>query len=227
MGRGLFVRPGPPRGLGVIGTAAWWRLYDTASRVYTQIPQYYVEDAIATASVGARAWYRGGRLRPMPRLSHFPDPGDLVTLGTFIEIDAARQNGKIEAIGFGDSDGIPLWWSKKLSACFVYPFLRGSACKLPPNAAERRLVRTWTDGNYRAACAAEGQIPRPRCVEVLPALAVTYLSTKFSRTGEIVRYVHHHEDNVHVYLGPSVGGAPQAIMLRGGRLRLTTHGLDG
>jgi hypothetical protein len=63
---------------------------------------------------------------------------------------------------------------------------------------------------------------------VYPAVQVSYHSDKFTH-GSSIPYIHHFGPGVFCYFSHEPFGASRApdVMIRGGRLRLTEHGIDG
>ncbi len=62
-----------------------------------------------------------------------------------------------------------------------------------------------------------------------PAIQISYRSDKFTH-GSPMNYIHHFGPEVVAYFSQEPFGArraPEAIMIRGGRLSLHSHGIDG
>lgn len=207
----------------------WDRVFESAKAVYTSIPDYGERDAMLTADAAADGWFSGGlfrarRRRRMQGLARTPDPGNLLDLGCFIELEWVTCDGKIHGLRIV-KEKIPLLWSDRLQALFVFPDAKRGQCSHPPRKREQELRRVWTKGGQSAACASKMRHPRPPLPYVYPAIQVSYRSNKF---GSVVNYIHHHEAGVRAYFSdPPTQRRPRAIMLRGGRLSLTPHGIDG
>lgn len=217
-----FVDVRPPSGMTLAREGQWWKFYNRAMSCYRHVEDYGPSDAMTTANAAVRG------LSGLPRAAgDFPDPGDLLSLGLCLEIDTAEPGGAFGVMSWTPSDGVHLWWSSRLKACLVYPKLqlRDARCRIAPTRSEHALVRKWTDGNYGARSVCEARPPTPPIAKCSPAIAVTYRSRKFSPNGTLTTYMHHHDPRVVVY--ESAGRVPEAIMIRGGRLRLTRLGLDG
>jgi hypothetical protein len=213
----------------------WSKVYDLACDLWLPINLYEKEDARLTADVAVdglfdrRKGWAPRNLRPVARM---PDPGNLFECGWFTELATCNIRGDILLHKFAASDRIPLLWSESLQACFVFPYLERSPCNLPPTKREDQVARRWARGRP-AKCARRAELPAPPMPSVSPALAIGYASDKFSHRGKkkgpLEYYLHHHEKGVRAYFAPSPTGSgpPEAIMVRGGRLHLATHGLAG
>jgi len=213
-------------------------------QLYTNIDGYNERDARLTAETAAVGWYRktdrGYAKRRVTGMRKMPRPGNLLNLGCFIELEYVSSDGTIYALTFSPQDKIPLFWSDDKQALFVFPYDRPGACVYPPEEREDRLSRIWAKGRP-AECASDLNFPAGIPLPVAyPAIQVSYRSDKFSRSKSITNYIHHHERSVPllgqsqpgpvVYFSKEPYGAktpPRAIMIAGGKLSLTTHGIDG
>lgn len=210
----------------------WRRTYASAMDVYGSIDGYDDHDARLTADAAARGWYSGSwgsfRKRNYRPVAKMPAPGNLLNLGQFLQLEYAQPDGEIRGIAFDAADNVPLWWSDKLQACFVLPGMKQGPCNLPPRKTENRLAKVWAKGRP-ASCSAVVSPPRPPLRALYPSIQVSYRSDKFSH-GQPMLYIHHFGPDVisHFSHEPHRSTrAPVAIMIRGGRLSLTTHGIDG
>lgn len=216
----------------------WEEVYQTARATYTEIPGYDDFDARLTADAAANSWYEskgwlsGHRKRPMHGLPKMPAPGNLLNLTHgrtcgFLSLESVNDRGIITSRGFDQSDEIPLLWSEDLRALFVFPYLNKNApCLMPPTKRENKLAKIWAKGRP-AKCSQLQMLPSPPLPVVFPGICISYRSDKFTH-GVPKDYIHHFGANVRCYFSSMGNGrAPQAIMIRGGELRLTKDGIDG
>ncbi len=204
----------------------WDQVYGISIAEYTDIDGYDQYDARRSANAAVRGWYSsGGQLRTMTPLRRCPDPGDVLNIGTFMGVDSVRRNGELIQDEFAFHDNVALLWSHDLQACLVFPHLPDSVCDMLPTPREDRIARVWAKGRG-AKCSRKAQFPAPAMPIVRPGIAIAYDSDKFTH-GRRQGYVHHFGPGVRCYTARDLHGAPQAIMVRGGKLRLTTHGLAG
>ena len=228
-----WLYPDPPPRSGP-RRALWNSVYEASRDSYERtINGYEEQDAQHSANAAVKGWYptgpRGLRKCPDPQ-PHGRGPAPLV-IGDFISFHIVHRDGRLEGFGFGDSDKVSLLWSESLRACFVFPYLTPGQCARLPTPAENTIARRWAKGRA-ARCARPVKFPAPAMPTVYPGIAITYDSDKFPdevtgrRTWQ--RYIHHFEPGVVCYFARSSGTrAPTALMARGGKLRLETHGLAG
>jgi hypothetical protein len=212
----------------------WRKTYFAARDVYTSIPGYHDHDARLTADAAAAGWFQrtsllgGYRARRYSGLARMPKPGNLLNLGDFLEVEYVTHEGQIRGIRYQRSDHVPLFWSHSKQALFVLPTLEEGPCDMPPRRTENELAQVWAQGRP-ASCSSRikgmRQLPMPA---VFPAIQVSYHSDKFTH-GRSMQYIHHFGSGVLCYFSHDPFGSSRApdIMIRGGRLRLTTHGIDG
>jgi len=204
----------------------WKKIYEYSLDEYGDIKGYDDEDARKTAAVAVNGWYgSNGRLRTFKGLKQMPDPGNTFNCGNVLGVHWVDRGGAVGQDNFDDSDGVALLWSDDLQACFIVPTLPASVCNGLPTPREDRLARRWARGRG-AACSRRGVFPECAMPYVFPGLAVAYESDKF-RHGRSETFIHHFGPGVRCYIARNYHGAPHAIMLRGGKLKLTTHGLAG
>ena len=222
----------------------WDSVYDFASRTWVRarvpLRGYDDRDARSTADTAVAGYFTGGpvrgyRRRPIRALSRMPRPGTMLNLtprGGYVEgLDAVRRDVTILRIKWSRADDVPALWSKRLQAVLILPTMRQGLCNLPVPVAENELAKVWQKGRP-ATCAAPATYPSPPMPYVLPILQTSYVSDKFTPK-TLTRYIHHHEPGgtrgpVLVYFSSDPRrGQPVAIMIRGGKLRLTSHGIDG
>lgn len=224
----------PPSGMPQQAQELWARVYNDATDIWTRaLPDYYDEDARLTANAAVHGWWdrsrAGWRRRQLQGLSRLPDVGNLFNCGTFIDITVTHPDGTLVVDQFGRGDKVTLWWSQDLKACIIMPYLKVSACIYPPTRRENTISKVWAKGKP-GRCAQLFETIHPPLRLQLPALAIAYWSDKFATTrGEMTHYVHHFENGVYAYFARPLPGrtAPAAIFVRGGKLRLTEHGLAG
>jgi hypothetical protein len=219
--------------MGLFGTSrtpaqqrVWDRVYETSINAYTSIRGYDDFDARKTATVAVNGLFTGSGARRNPAgLSDMPDPGNVLNLGTFLELHFVDGQGKILMDSFAPSDHVALLWSEGRKACYIVPSLAASACNRLPTPREDKLARRWAKGRP-AACGRVVNFPAPAMPVVHPGIAITYDSDKFNH-GTNERFIHHFGPGVRCYFARTFHGSPHAIMVRGGKLRLTSHGLAG
>jgi hypothetical protein len=211
----------------------WNNVFHSARDSYERtIDGYDERDARLTANAAVKGWYTGNRLKHPRGLSRCPDPQPYgrgpapLNCGLFLELHFVDPSGEIDGVSFAPSDKVSLLWSERLRACFVFPYITPGACARLPTPEENALARRWAKGR-EAKCARPVEFPAPAMPTAIPGIAITYYSDKFSH-GTWQRYIHHFGPGVLCYFARSSGTrAPTAIMVRGGRLRLETHGLTG
>lgn len=211
----------------------WRRVYHKSIEVYTTIDDYEDHDARLTADAAARGWYANSgwgtwRRRQLRGIGRMPNPGNLLNLGCFIELEYVMPDGEIRGVKYLPSDRVPLFWSHSKQAAYVLPRMKQGACSLPPRRTEDHLARMWAKGRA-ATCASPVRHGTPPMRTAYPAIQVSYLSDKFTH-GDDKPYIHHFGPEVIAYFSSEpfrAGRAPEAFMIRGGRLSLTSHGIDG
>lgn len=211
------------------------KVYHKAREVYGRIPGYEDHDARLTADAAADGWFArdgflgigGYRKRSFRGLARMPAPGNLLNLGDFTELEWVTSAGVIQGISFAVSDHVPLLWSHKLQALFIVPGTEIGPCELPPRRTEDYLARVWAKGRP-AACSSKARIEPGPLRFVAPGIQVSYSSDKFTH-GVAKPYIHHFGTGVLCYFSHDPIGSSRApdVMIRGGRLRLTEHGIDG
>jgi len=214
----------------------WDRVYTTCDEVYSPISGWTDYDSRLTADIAADNWYASGPLGGNPRrrqyqgLAIMPPPGDMLPLGDFLQLEWVLPDGEIRGMNIDYRDHVPLYWSDDLQALFLLPYATTGACVYPPKPRESKLLAVWARGR-RASCSAPTQYHRPPMPVVMPGIQVSYRSDKFGRRGEFKNYVHHFDSRgvlCHFSSQPfNALRAPQATMIRGGKLRLTEHGIAG
>lgn len=215
----------------------WRRVYHTSRDVYADIPDYEENDARLTADAAASGWYRRSGLmsfskRRLGGLARMPKPGNLLNLGTggggFLELEYVMPTGEIRGVRFAAADQQPLWWSHSKQALFVLPALKTGPCVERPPPTQNELAQVWAKGRP-ASCAARFEDPPQKPMRVAyPGIQISYRSDKFTH-GRLVNFIHHFGPGVVCYFShePYRASRPPDIMVRGGRLRLTSHGIDG
>lgn len=213
----------------------WQRVYDAMVDAYVgELRDYDVHDAAASADAAAEGWYTGGLLRSPRRrrlsgLRRMPAPGPLLNLtpggGAFLGVEFVDGRAIVGGSRWGAEDRIPLWWSEDLKALLVFSQLGDDSCRFPPTLREDQLSRMWAQGRP-ARCS--GRAPgRPALPFVFPAIQTSYRSDKF-KPRRLRPYIHHHGPGVRAYFSESpFSGPPRVTMIRGGKLRLTSHGIAG
>lgn len=226
----LFPDPPPKSGP---RRKLWDEVYETSRDSYERtINGYEEQDARKTATAAVRGWFPS---RPKG-LRRAPDPQPRrtiaapINIGEFISFHIVHCDGRIENFGFSEGDHVPLYWSEHLKACLVYPYLTPGECARLPTLQENTIARRWARGRP-ANCARPVTLPSPPMPRAFPGIAITYDSDKFpGNNGKHTwqRYIHHFGPGVVCYFARSTGRkAPTAMMARGGKLRLETHGLVG
>jgi hypothetical protein len=210
----------------------WTRVYSTARDVYTTIDGYEDYDARLTADAAVAGWYRRVGLftherRRLGGLSRMPPTGNLLNLGDFTELEWVTPSGQIRGIKFAIGDHVPLMWSHRRQALFILPSMSQGPCNLPPQRTENALAQMWAKGRPAPCSAKFTHTPKPLPV-VYPAIEISYYSDKFTH-GKPMDYIHHFGPGVLCYFSHEPYGSRRApdVMIRGGRLRLASHGIDG
>lgn len=205
----------------------WRNVYDYAAAAYTHIDGYDLRDAELTADAALAGWYSGRRRRLLRGLPRMPRTGNLLNIGCFISLSTTDVDGTITTHSYSAADRVPLYWSQDLRACFVLPRLRTTQCVYRPTTRENSLAKVWAKGRPAKCGRIAPNVPAPPLPQVQPGIQISYLSDKFSH-GDSKDYIHHFEPGVLCYLARSQGHSePRAIMVRGGKLRLTKDGLEG
>jgi len=209
----------------------WERVYHTARNVYTPIPGYEDFDARLTADAAANTWYRfqngAWRKRRLSSVAKMPNPGNTLDCGCLLELEWVTDGGEIRGCKFAEGK-VPMLWSDSQQAIYILPYMERTACVFPPRARENELASVWAKGRP-AACSSRVAYNRPPMRFSYPAVQISYKSDKFTH-GQRKPYIHHFGQDVVAYFSKEPFGArraPEAIMIRGGRLSLTTHGIDG
>lgn len=212
----------------------WRKVYAKSRQLWVdKLDEYYDEDAKLTANVAVVGWWSHANGNWSRRRHHaigpMPDPGATFVCGDFYSLDTVDVFGNIVTHALSPEPGEKrpkLLWSQDLKACFVFPHMRQEACSLPVPPREQRLVRMWNKGRS-ATCASPADYPSVKMGIPMPGISISYRSDKFSH-GTPKDYIHHFEGDVMVsFSEASVAGVPRAIMVRGGKLRVTEHGIDG
>ncbi len=210
----------------------WQRVYLKSKDVYTSISDYEDYDARLTADAAAKGWYRrsGGewRKRALGGVARMPNPGNMLDCGCFLELEYVMPNGEIRGVAPPKGTRIPLLWSHSKQAIFILPYMEKTACVFAPRKVEDGLAQVWAKGRG-AACSSRAAYNTPPMRVAYPAIQVSYESDKFTH-GNPIPYIHHFGPEVVAFFSKEpfrANRAPEAIMIRGGRLSLTTHGIDG
>lgn len=219
----------------------WAKLEANALRLYSahwkkngKNPASHARDVAnaVTLSVYKRALIFGTTARRrLPRERKMPNPRGCAFLGKlhsvhFARMVAGRPTGEIGVVLVPPSTDC--LWSPRLAAVVAFPGQRlgppiEKAARVPEAAA---IYRIWHKGREPWG-ASRMRMPDPRFADAQPAIATGYVSDKFSDDGELVEYLHHHEQDVFCWWGPPGASTPQAILVRGGRLAVTAGGLIG
>jgi len=219
----------------------WERVYYTSREAYGGIPGYEDWDARLTADAAARGCYTGSswsgyRKRNRKGLARMPAPGGMANLtsgkqpGYVGGIDWVLSDGTVRGCEFEPSEAVQLYWSTRLQAALCLPYLRLGSCSSRVPLTEEKVLRTWTQGRRGGLLKCPANFGRPPLPFAWPAIQITYISDKFSNDGKLTTYIHHFGPEVIAYFSQDPTGLsrpPSAIMLRGGRLSLKSHGLDG
>jgi len=200
----------------------WESMYEQASFLYGQEWGSHVAN-----KVHCDLWTSTGRRRAPPRTGVLPHPGNMISLGFFVDVNYLDpRTGRILVRSYRLPDCL---WSERLRAVLVFPRMKipsatVEAKRLP---AELALYRKWHDGKQPKDGASEVAFNAPRFSKVFPVIAETYRSDKFDDVNDYVDYIHHNDTGSSGAPGPMVyfADGDECIMIRGGRLRLTSRGL--
>lgn len=222
----------PPSNFSAEAKAYWKRVYDTSVERYASIrfsgPGYTLEDAALTARIATLTAFPGGRARAACRgLARVPETGQVDFLGDFLGVDVATSDGTVWEHTWAVPDAVKLWWSQALSALVAVPSAKIGACKLPPTENGDLLQRVWTKGGRGARCSRPISFNRVSLPYCYSGISVSYRSDKFDPGGKKTYYTHHFDSpGVKVWMGRTTKNGP-AVFIRGGRLRIETHGISG
>ena len=217
--------------------ALWQEVYEVSRTEYTEIPGYEDYDAQLTANAAAAGWYSRSswlgswRKNTVRGLLRCPSPGNLLNLtpngGTFLSVEFVDAKGKVWTDGVEGRETTALLWSDDQQALYIFPNMELKKCEYPPTVREARLMEVWAEGRP-ATCSSHYKWPNPSLPHAAPGICVSYRSDKFTH-GRPRNYIHHTEEGVKTYFArpPRGKSAPTAIMIRGGKLRLTPDGLEG
>lgn len=209
--------------------ALWERLYGQAEEI-AYSGRWGKHGITLPAHVATKIcddlWTRSGanRVLPKPESRSLP-PGDMISLGYAVEVQYYDARTKaIETMSFRLPTCL---WSDQLQAVFVFTRLKIPQATMPAAAFPEMLAlyRKWHDGKMPKHGVSIVRYPAPAFTSVSPCVAVTYRSDKFDENNEFVDYVHHHDRGASGNLGPMLFAGPDCVMIRGGRLALTSEGL--
>lgn len=163
--------------------------------------------------------------------AELPRPrGQVTYLGTMLELQHFLPDRSEVRHSWSTRSAPHLFWSERDRALYSFPgvslprrFSRNvSGAKLAGEAYKR-----WTGLNPSRRRTTRA--PASRVAAAGPATYILYRSDKWPEQGETVRrpinYVHPFDAGVVAFVGP--GRVPTAFMVKGGKLRLTTGGLEG
>jgi len=174
--------------------------------------------------------------------SRLPDPGDLALIATTLEIKVRNDRTGQDEVHRFQGDGPNLYWSAKLrqdrakGSCLVFPrqHIRWvghigpdmEAFKAAGVHKAAELLEGWNDGRTPTDLG-KLRLSDYRMKPYGKALHIVYRSDKFNKKGDMVDYIHPLEAGVRLAVSPSPGGgAPVAMLIGGGRLKLTPAGLE-
>ena len=219
--------PSPPSAIPVRWRPFWLQVFADA-QTYLPIDEFYTEDVELTSTLATKTAMRGCKSR-----GRLPALGPLVDLtspmGTFLSVDYVTERGEIWREDCRPPGGtkIPLIWSRKAKALVVLPRVRGGECNLPPVKEDSRVLSTWTQGRRSGRCSSQlPALPSYSLRYCYPCVAVSYRSDKFAGRGDMTEYIHH-IDSPGVRVWMDRRDNPQVVLIQGGRLRITEHGIAG
>lgn len=226
--RGLTDRP--PMGLTDAQREQWEDIYDQCTRAGNRERAWDDEWSSHVANkLHQDTWTRSGRRRHLPAPGRLPQPGNMIALGFFLDANYYYpETGSILILD--EKRRLPVClWSEQLRAVLVFPKMRipraeVSSASLP---ALLRLYRKWHDGKDPKDGGSRIRFPDYKFDAVYPCVATSYRSDKFDAVNEYVDYIHHHDRGAGDGHGPLIYISRECIMIRGGKLRVTSGGLDG
>ncbi len=196
----------------------WRKNYAKAKKMYGQRWASHVADTL-----NQTMWLPSGARRRMPSPGRLPFLGDIFHIGYLLDVnyyDGSTIRTKVYPL-------VDLWWSKSKKAAVAFPRMRFST---PTRDAEEfpsllREYRKWHDGKPPKAGVGRFRYEDWPFVSVYPCVAESYRSDKFERDYEYVDWIHHHHRGRGRSAQPMVHFGPNCVMIRGGRLELTSGGL--
>lgn len=171
-------------------------------------------------------WTESGRRRALPGPTILPDPGDMIGIGFAVDVqyyDCARRT--IKTLKF---PRLPVClWSKRLQAVVIFRRMAIPEATIPAASMPEMLslFRSWHEGKMPKSGGSNLRYEAPRFGAVYSCVAETYRSDKFDEYYEYVDYVHHNETGSRGQAGPLLYLGSDCVMIRGGRLALTSRGL--
>ena len=220
----------PPARLRGVQRATWERLYVQSEAIAASGAwgdEGYTWPAHVANKIVNDLWTPSGRPRALPRPGLMPAPGDMIAIGFFVEAHYwdGRRIAKL-------SMRLPVClWSDHLRAVVVFRRMQIPEATYAAKTAPQLLAlyRKWHDGKDPKAGWANMTFEAPRFSRVFPCVDEVYRSDKFDDDFKYTDYVHHHDKGVLMAggrgPGPMLFVGPEAIMIRGGRLALTSRGL--
>jgi len=174
--------------------------------------------------------------------SRLPDPGDLALIATTLEIKARNDKTGQDEVHRFRGDGPNLYWSTEIrkgkaqGSCLVFPRKHvrwvghlGPDMQAFKAAGVRKaaeLLKGWNDGRSPTDLG-NLTVADYRMQPYGKALHIVYRSDKFNEKGVTEDYIHSFEAGVRLAVSPSAGGGlPMAMLIGGGRLKLTPAGLE-
>jgi len=181
--------------------------------------------AHVATKVGDDLWTRAGRVRSLPRPGLMPPPGDMISIG--FAVDAQYFDPRASMIRTVKFQLPKCLWSERLRAVIVFTDLQIPPATIDPYSLPDLLAlyRKWHDGKMPKNGGSKVSYEAPLFTSVYPCIAETYRSDKFDKDYEYVDYVHHNDPGAAGQHGPLLYAGPTCVMIRGGRLALTSGGL--
>lgn len=207
----------------------WERVYEYSMRNFTEIDGFGERDAVMSADDAVAGWYtRTGRRRaPFRRWQLARLGSDLITLGAFRAIWTCDPLGTLTRHTFSNPN-LPLLWSESKKTAVVFPRLSLIDDGKPASKKADEMMRMWAKGRGARVNLLSPSTPEPMMQGGDVALIVEYFSDKFTH-GSGRNYIHHHHAGVRCSASVNrySNRDPIALALRGGRLRVTSSGIEG
>jgi hypothetical protein len=201
---------------------------DTA--FYDSAIQFY--DDSARARKVARLCERTFRMRSpaAPKVLR-PKPG--AGLGKLLSLEVMKPSGVLIVHQWTLDDAPNVFWSEELQAYYAWPGAkveRSSSMRLErierlgldrkARRASGRWNRRW--GQPGATRRVESSVPTPRIRQQGAAIRIVYRSP-FGKSDD---WQHYHSPGPRVWVAGKEGDPPQVILVKGGKLKMTSRGLE-
>jgi hypothetical protein len=200
---------------------------DTA--FYDSAIQFY--DEPAKARKVARIAERTFRMRPpvAPEVLR-PNPG--AVLGKLLSLEVMKPSGVLIVHQWTLGGAPTVYWSEELQAYYSWPGTKVERSSMRLERIEhlgldrkaRRASARWNRrwGKPGATKRVESSVPTPRIRQQGAAIRIVYRSP-FGKSDD---WQHYHSPGPRAWVAGKEGDPPQVILVRGGKLKMTSRGLE-